>query len=209
MNPMRGKNSLALALFASTVAAISILTYADDGSPSSTAGVKQPSPSLSVGVLAKMLVSEVALNSPTGGYSETSSLGIMRAVGYDPKRSSDAAATVADLKAMLSSLGVESATKNPQQSLTARRVADTLAALRSTMPRFTVPVSDRERTTDTGPAEDERPGPCQIAKIACKARCSEASPSGTGDTLSGCVQACNDAFEECRRRLFSSRPGNH
>jgi hypothetical protein len=131
----------------------------------------------------------------------------MRAVGYDPKRSSDSAATFGDLKAMLSTLGVEATTRKPEDKLTARQVAETLTALRAKMPRFTVPVSDLAKT-GPGP-EDASPGPCQIALQACKASCSEQSPSGTSGGNPDCIHACNDAYESCRRNLFSLRPGSH
>lgn len=197
--------------FCATVAltALSLATFADNGSPSPTAGVKQPVAALTVGSLARLLVSEVAVNSPTGGFDERSALGVMGAAGYDAKRSADSVATVADLKAMLSILGVETSTQNPLEVLTVPRVTQTLNAVRSTLPRFTVPVSGprRPRPNDD---PDSRPGPCQIALMACKNKCLERSPSGTGNTgASGCVQECQAAFEQCRRRLFNTHPGNH
>jgi len=185
------------------VAVLSFAAFADNGSPAPTAGVKQPAGALTVGGLARILVSEVALNTPAVGVDEKSALGIMGVIGYDAKRSPDAVATVADLKAMLSILGVSASTQNPEETLTAPRVGQTLNAVRTTLPHFVIPVTDGDGRPRTREGTDSGPGPCQIALQACLTRCREASPSGTGDNgISGCAAQCQTAFQECRRRLF-------
>jgi hypothetical protein len=189
------------------VAVISFAAFADNGSPAPTAGVKTPAGALTVGGLARILVTEVALNTPAAGVDEKSALGILGAIGYDAKRPTDAVATVADLKAMLSILGVSATTRNPGETLTAPRVGEALNAVRTTLPHFVIPGTDEQgNPTDRG-GEDRGPGPCQIALQACQTKCREASPAGTGNNgISGCIQQCQAAFQECRRRLFGFHP---
>lgn len=185
---------------AAILGVISLTTFADNGSPSPTAGVKQPPQPLTVGGLAKLVVAEVAVNSPKGGFDERFSLGVMGAVGFDATRSPDAPATLADLKAMLSVFDVETSTQNPQEALTVSRVTQTLNSVRSTLPHFAVPVSGKHAAAN---ATDPTPGPCLIAFFACKAKCRTMSFSGTGGTLFGCFSECNLALTKCCRTTGS------
>jgi len=195
---------------ATVVAVLSFAAFADNGSPAPTAGVKQPAVSLTVGGLARILVSEVALNTPAVSVDEKSALGVMGAIGYDARRSPNSVATVADLKAMLALLGVSASTQNPEQPLTAPRLGQTLNAVRTTLPHFVIPVTDGDGRPTAREGDDQGPGPCQIALQACQTRCREASPSGTGTQgISGCLDQCQSAFIECRRRLFGFHTDRH
>jgi len=215
MTSMRAR-TLSILSMAALLAVVSLSTYADNGSPSATAGVKTPPEPLTVGRLAGVLVNQVALNSPKGGFSDRSALGIMGAVGFNEDRAADSVATVADLKAMLSTLGIETTTQNPNETLTTIKLSATLDAVRSTLPRFSVPISDPAKSRDSlgpdggGDDGNGRPGPCEISFLACKNRCQERSPSGTGGHgIAGCIQECQKAHHDCDSRMTRFHPEGH
>src|SRR5882724_7404411 len=191
------RNSIAFGIAAALVL-VSFAVYANTDPKSPTGGIKTPPAILTVGGLAKSLVSEISVNAPAGGLDEVNSLGILDAAGYKLSRSSSSPATIGDLQAMLSIFGVAATSQSPAEALSPERLGMTLTAMRSTLPRFRIPVADDDSpiARDDNP---DHPGPCQIAMMACKNKCQEASPSGTGeDGVSGCVQRCQDQFRECQ-----------
>ncbi|MBI3449163.1 MAG: hypothetical protein HY049_09635 [Acidobacteria bacterium] len=201
------KNSVVIGVTAALVA-VSFAVFANTDPKSPTGGIKTP-PALTVGGLAKSLVSEISVNAPAGGFDEVNSLGILHAVGYKPAHPSSSPATVGDLQAMLSVFGVNATSQSPEDSLSPERLGMTLTAMRSTLPRFRIPVADDDSpiARDDNP---DKPGPCQIAMMACRNKCQEASPSGTGeDGISGCVQRCQDQFRQCQNRIGSQVGRRH
>jgi hypothetical protein len=195
MRDFRGR--CAQAALAAAFAIAASATIAGDVSPSPNAGAGEPGSSMSLGSLARRIVSEVALNSPRTGFDEGTSLGIVRAAGYSAGKSSSAVATVGDLKEILAAYGVETTTQNPTELLTALQVEQTLNQLRARMPHYTVPTVVVP-AAETGQAG--KPGPCEAALMACKLACRQRSPSGTGGALAHCFSECNAAFDKCKAR---------
>jgi hypothetical protein len=195
MRDLGGRCALAALVAAFAIAASAPI--ARDVPKAPGAGAGELAPSMSLGGLARRIVTEVALNSPRDGFDESTSLGIVRAAGYSASKPSSAAATVGDLKTMLAAYGVETTTQNPAEILTALKVEQTLNQVRSRMPHYTVPTVVVP-VGETG--HGGKPGPCETALMACKLACRQRSPSGTGGSLSHCFSECNAAFDKCKGR---------
>jgi hypothetical protein len=198
------RRSAQVFIAAIAVGALTLAALAETGSPARKGGIPSSSDAVTIGALARILVSEVATNAPVGGFGEKFSMDVISAVGYQGRVGSSSPATVGDLQSMLSSLGIDAATSHPEEMLTSVRVSQTLNSVRTALPHFQVPEDFRRDGGDRG--DPEKPGPCQVARQVCVHGCLNRSPSGTGGTRDGCIQECQAAFEKCLR---GQRPPHH
>jgi hypothetical protein len=201
MSPFARRVAIALAALVA-LAGPSRAASPDNGAGASRGGIVDPPAALTLGGLARMVVSEVALNAPAGGFDESFSMGVVLSTGYEGRKNLADPATVGDLRAMLSALGVEAGTGRPEETLTAAQARRTLTGVRGALPRFEVPPVDERAGVSTG--NPDRPGPCHVARQACIQDCLSKSPSGTGGTRPGCIQECQAAFRRCRRAQSGS-----
>jgi len=192
---------VSVTLAACFLATFSLAAVATSNPPDSMGGVGTTPDAITVGQMAKAIVTHVALNTPAGGVDEKYAMGVITALGYRSDRSALARATVGDLQSMLMTLGVETATGHPEEAISQARFSQSMNQVRGSLPRFNVPDASGVEGVDPPGRNNtvDPPGPCRVAFQQCKSECFEKSPSGTGDNRGRCIRDCAEAFFLCRK----------
>ncbi len=198
----------ALILFmAAVIAASTAVALAADGTSRSSAREGKDDDALTVGALAQMIVSEIAIEPPVAGYGEFYSLRVMGAFGYETSRGIDEPATVGDLGEMLSSLGIQGRTGRPDEALLRDRAARTLSSLRGSLPKVRVP-EGRRRGERLRVRREHQPSPCLDDFHQCRRDCLQKSPAGRShNQLGSCMRECQKARKSCEANEALSLTG--